>query len=473
MKPSELSRRNFLNRCAVCAAGLAAYPMLGEAMNYYPMPVLSKPKVKPVIKTIFAYPDPAGPIWPNIGYDFDLKVADYKQKLLAGCKDAEFRFVTTMIGSDAEAKRIIEEDPEVDGYLYFLVGCLWGNLSETLAQSGKPMIMVDHMYAGSGEFLTAYASARRQKLPVIPVSSSDFNDVLKAVHYLVTMKMLRASTMLVVGGTPDPKLTEVYGIEVKGVDFKEINDCYNAVPEKEYKAKADEWINRSGKVVEPNLEEIRKSAAMYLAMAGVMEDHHAQAITVNCLGGIYSQQMVCAYPCIGFMELDDQGFVGACEADQRSTLTKLIMTYQAGRPGFISDPVIDTSKNQIIYAHCVAPSKVYGPDGPYNPFHIRSHSEDRKGAAIRSLMPLGQMTTTIEFDHNRKQVIFHQGVTVENVDEDMACRSKLAVEVKGDVFKLLNEWDQWGWHRVTFFGDLKREVETLAMLYGFEMLYEA
>ena len=212
---------------------------------------------------------------------------------------------------------------------------------------------------------------------------------------------------------------------------------------------------------------------MYLAMAGVMEDHHAQAITVNCLGGIYSQQMVCAYPCIGFMELDDQGFVGACEADQRSTLTKLIMTYQAGRPGFISDPVIDTSKNQIIYAHCVAPSKVYGPDGPYNPFHIRSHSEDRKGAAIRSLMPLGQMTTTIEFDHNRKQVIFHQGVTVENVDEDMACRSKLAVEVKGDVFKLLNQWDQWGWHRVTFFGDLKREVETLAMLYGFEMLYEA
>src|SRR5574337_693990 len=35
-----------------------------------------------------------------------------------------------------------------------------------------------------------------------------------------------------------------------------------------------------------------------------------------------------------------------------------------GRPGYISDPVIDTSKNQIIYAHCVAPTKVFGPGGP-------------------------------------------------------------------------------------------------------------
>jgi len=57
------------------------------------------------------------------------------------------------------------------------------------------------------------------------------------------------------------------------------------------------------------------------------------------------------------MELDDRGFVGACEADQRSTITKLMMTYQVGHPGFISDPVIDTSKNRIIYAHCVALQK--------------------------------------------------------------------------------------------------------------------
>jgi len=142
-------------------------------------------------------------------------------------------------------------------------------------------------------------------------------------------------------------------------------------------------------------------------------------------------------------------------------------------PGFISDPVIDTSKNQIIYAHCIAPTKVFGPDGPSNPYHIRSHSEDRKGACNRSLMPLGQMITSIQFDHNRKQVIFHQGKTVANVDEDKACRNKLAVEVKGDIYKLLNYWEEWGWHRVTFFGDLKRPVYNIVSLLGFKVVEEA
>jgi hypothetical protein len=149
------------------------------------------------------------------------------------------------------------------------------------------------------------------------------------------------------------------------------------------------------------------------------------------------------------------------------------MTYLVGRPGFISDPVIDTSKNQIIYAHCIAPTKVYGPDGPANPYHIRDHSEDRKGACNRSLMPIGEMTTTLQFDHFKKKVIMHQGVSVENVNEDKACRTKLAVEVKGDVYKLMNYWDQWGWHRVSFYGDLKEPVYHLAALMGFEVVEEA
>jgi hypothetical protein len=154
-------------------------------------------------------------------------------------------------------------------------------------------------------------------------------------------------------------------------------------------------------------------------------------------------------------------------------MTKLIISTLTGHPGYISDPVIDTSKNRIIYTHCVAPTRVFGPDGPSNPYHLRDHSEDRRGACNRSLMPLGEMTTTLQFDHNKNKVILHQGVSVENVDDDRACRNKLAVEVKGDIYKLMNEWDQWGWHRVTFYGDLKRQVYNLASLLGFEVQEEA
>jgi L-fucose isomerase-like protein len=168
--------------------------------------------------------------------------------------------------------------------------------------------------------------------------------------------------------------------------------------------------------------------------------------------------------------LNDDGLVGACEADIQSAATMLAVTYLTGRPGYISDPVIDTSKNQAIYAHCVAPSKVWGPKGASNPYHIRSHSEDRKGASIRSLMPLGEMTTTLKFIPNQKSVVVHQGKAVANIDDDKACRTKLAVEVK-DARKLMAQW-QYGWHRVTVYGDVRVPLEIYSDLTGTKIVEE-
>jgi hypothetical protein len=79
----------------------------------------------------------------------------------------------------------------------------------------------------------------------------------------------------------------------------------------------------------------------------------------------------------------------------------------------------------------------------------------------------------VEFSPVRKEVLVHQGKTVENVDEDKACRSKLAVEVKGDMDKLLGQWDQWGWHRVTFYGDAKEAVAETAKALKMKVVEEA
>ena len=157
----------------------------------------------------------------------------------------------------------------------------------------------------------------------------------------------------------------------------------------------------------------------------------------------------------------------------RSTLSMLALGLLTGKPGYISDPVIDTSKNQIIYAHCVAMTKADGPAGPANPYHLRNHSEDRKGAVVASMLPLGRLTTTIEMDPLKKQVLLHQGKTAAHIDDDRACRTKLAAEVKGDIGRLLSFWDQWGWHRVTFYGDLKEPVAALADRIGYEVVEEA
>jgi hypothetical protein len=471
-QPATLyTRREFVSNCTVCAAGITALSAIPLSTLFATTDVLKMEKTR--ISLIFAHPDPTQPNWPNIDYDFAGHIKGVHTKLLEKCPEVEFIPVTVTSGSAIEAHKMLSASNDLDGYLIYLAGCLWGDFTETITAAGKPTILVDHLFAGSGEFLTSYARAKREGHKVMAVSSSRFDDIVDAVKCLDTLKKLKQSKILVVGRDTDDQIRRSYGTTMSKIEFDEINQAYKEVKSSDAKEVAQRWIKNAEKVMEPSEEDIEKAAGMYLTMYSLLQKHKAQGITVNCLGGIYSGRMVEAYPCMGFMQLDNDGLVGGCEADQRSAMTKLLMTYLVGRPGMISDPVIDTAKNQIIYAHCVAPTKVFGPDGPSNPYHIRDHSEDHKGACPRSLMPLGEMTTTILFDHNRKQVILHQGITVENVDEYRACRNKLAVEVKGDVYKLLTYWDQWGWHRVTFYGDLKRPVYNIASLLGFEVLEEA
>ncbi len=470
---SCMSRRSFIGNCSASAAGFLMAPSLGLSVNprLFSTGERSMPKTR--IKVIYAHPDPTRPNWPNIGYDFAGYIEERKKLLGQKCPHIEFSSVTVDTGAKEKGEEIVRNSEDYDGYVVYLTGCLWGQLTEAIGSSGKPTVVVDNLFAGSGEFLTSYANLKRNGHKVVGVSSSNFDDVAEAVNCIDAISKLGKSRILVVGRDPDQGVTETYGTAVQKVEFDEINKVYEKINREDARKVADEWITRADRVIEPSREDVDKAAAMYLAMASFMDQYNAQAITINCLGGIYSGKMIDAYPCLGFMQLDNEGMVGACEADQRSTVTKVLMTYLAGQPGFISDPVIDTARNRIIYAHCMATTKVYGPAGPSNPYHIRDHSEDRKGACPRSLMPLNRMTTTIQFDHNKKQAILHQGKSVENVDVDKACRTKLAVEVKGDVYKLMEQWDRWGWHRVTYYGDHKRLLYNAASLMGFEVLEEA
>jgi len=236
---------------------------------------------------------------------------------------------------------------------------------------------------------------------------------------------------------------------------------------------ADRWEKGASIVSGVSRETMETSAAMYLAMKAVLKKHGANAITVNCLGGFYGGH-IHAYPCLGFHQLLNEGLVGACECDLRSTSTMVAMTaLTQGRPGYISDPVVDTAKGQIIYAHCVAANRPFGPAGAENPYQILTHSEDRQGASVRSILPVGYRTTTVEFDAGRREVLFHQAKAVENDPDDRACRTKLGAEPVGDMEKLFAHWDHWGWHRVTYYGDLKEPVYALADELGFRVVEEA
>jgi L-fucose isomerase-like protein len=174
------------------------------------------------------------------------------------------------------------------------------------------------------------------------------------------------------------------------------------------------------------------------------------------------------------MEILNDGGQGVCEAQPDDTLSMLMARILTGRPGFVSDPAVDTSKNQIVYAHCVGTTKVFGPEGESNGFRIRTlHNRDPRGACAESLMPAGYMTTTFRTNVSRKQLIIHQAKSLGALDSEHACRTKLIGEVRGDIGKLFDQWDQFGWHRVTVYGDVQEPLAEFGKALGLEVILEA
>jgi len=262
------------------------------------------------------------------------------------------------------------------------------------------------------------------------------------------------------------------GIPIVHVPFAELNDLARAADGDEVRAWADRWEKGAQRIEGVTRETIERSAAMYLGQKALMKKHGANAITINCLGGFYGKH-IDAYPCLGFCQLVDEGVVGACECDLRSSAAMVALTtLTQGRPGYISDPVMDSARREIIYAHCVAPTRVFGPGGPANAYEILTHSEDRQGASLRSFLPVGYLTTTVQFEPRRKEILLHQARAVGNDANDRACRTKLRAQPLGDFEKLFTMWDVWGWHRVTFYGDLKEPVQALADAVGWKVVAE-
>jgi len=465
------SRRGFMGGAGAGLLGFAissSADMLSFAQS--PQASAAEPDLKypkPKIGIIFSHITPDKPTWPYKGYDYEGRKKQLTAKLKAACPNSDFVFATVMNAEEAQAA--VKKMADVDGLVSYLVG-IWTGASNVIAHSGKPVIMVDDLYAGSGEFIGTRAQALREQLPVVAVASSDFRDVVKAIQIFEAMKRIKAARILDVNEDEVKEIEPIKastGMDVQRVTFAELNSYYEKADEKEAALWADKWIRGAKKVVEPTREEIIKSGKMHLGISALMKDRSAEAVTIDCLGGFYSGKLH-AYPCLSFHTLNNNGLVGACEADLDSTVTMIMLKHLVSRPGMISDPVFDISKNQIIYAHCVAPNRVFGPKGTANPYILRSHAEDNKGAVVQSLLPLGQVVTTVQTNVMEKAMVVHSGKTVANIDDPKACRTKLATEVNAQ--KILDNW-RWGWHRVTFYGDWRKDVKDLATLMQFK-LYE-
>ena len=525
----SLSRRSvlaagFAAGCTACLGGLS--PFKNAAFGQGPG---EKVRIRLLFANDWRFSNDGAIItdagWPFVGYDYRPIQAETLAALRDGCRNMEFvlSFANTpehtqeIINADSAA----ENDPanRIDGYIIVTSGIL--DAINPVLDTGKPAILSDFLYTGTLGFVTytaaliragkpnfaymssnrledlvaaascfpiakgpggnkafveAVAKVRRDIVAGVRVDMKCTEDTVDILSMDDLLKELKTKKMLAYEGTSPEFIAaskETLGIEVLNRPFTELNDLWDKADKNRAQEILAKWKKETVAVVDVPDDVLEASARMYLAMKQTLKNHDACGITVNCLGGFYGNHIF-AYPCLGFHELLNEGLIGACECDVVSTLTMVVMTtLTKGRPGFISDPVLDVSTKQIIYAHCVAASKAFGPQGQTNPYMIMTHSEDRQGASVRSILPLGYMTTSLEMQPERNEIVFHQAKAVANSTEDRACRTKLCAVPVGDYEKLFTEWDRWGWHRVTYYGDLKEAVYTLAHALGWKVIAEA
>jgi len=435
-----------------------------------------------VARLYMAKPD--NPYWPKPGLDLKKEMATYElefRKLDDQLYDVDF-VVDELVASPDDVASLETRLKQVDGILVIHLTMGTGGILERILRVGNYTMVFAAPYSGHqwihfGELMKQDIGARMGC-----ILSSDYSRLaaairpFRAIHHLREAKILnvtaRGSRM------PDEYVQSIktkFGTQISRLELERVVAAYNAVAEKDAQAEATRWVKGAEAVIEPSHEDIVNSCRLALAFEKLMDEEDATVITVDCYGSMFKPLcQTYAFPCVGFTRLNNMGLGGICESDLRSAMTHIIFQGLAGKPGFISDPTIDESKNAAILAHCLGTTKMDGPDGPSAPYKLRTIMERREGVVPQVRMRLGQKVTQARLIGSDLMLYFTGEIieTPVSLKDDRGCRTKITVKVDGDAKKLWKNWSH-GLHRVTCYGDIAPELEWFCRFKGIKMVNEA
>jgi hypothetical protein len=465
---ADLSRRDFLSTAAfITACAAKAGGLSGEILEEPADVGLPTTRIH---KVFLAKPVPT---WPKPDLDVAEEMRRINEQLAA--------LASRMPGVQLEGGKLYRVAGDVpasaaalgnpDGILVFNLTSTLASHIERLAGTGLPTVLFSQPYSGHD---WAEVPAMRQKgHRIICLATSDFNEIAGACRLIRAAHLMSTTRVLYVNSSPFPaqtaeRIKQRLGTEVVHISPERVNVAFRAIEDAAALKDAREWVAGALRVVEPSESEIASSSRLYLALRKLMREERAHAVTINCLG-LFAQKLLPAYPCLAFCKMNDLGLVGVCEGDMDSTLTQLMFSYAFDIPGYVSDPVIDTSSNTVIHAHCVSATRLDGPAGGRAPYIIRSHMEDNKGASLQVKMRVGQVITMAKLVRHDTMLI-SGGTITGNPESDRGCRTKITTRV-ADARKLLEGYEG-GLHRVIFYGDRTQGIRDLAGLMRFQVKEE-
>ena len=435
-------------------------------------------RTKTRIRTLFLG-FPKGTKWPGQetdspmfqgAYSLENRVKVYSEKL-STFEHEYLEFVgKDLIRTESDLVGMEEAVKSEDGVLAFYLGAGARGMGEVLSW-GVPTIFCN---------TPGYVALRGEH--IIPVRSSDFTDVqhkagvLEAIHRLKETKILYVSN----GGLSEEflaKAKEKLGVEIKNVENKRLLSARDDIDEEMAKELAQKWIDNAEAVMEPTYQDVLEASRLYYGIKKVMEEEDANVITISCFGLYIGTDL--PLPCLAFVQLNDEGMAGVCQADINATLTQLMIGYIGDRPGFVANTFVDTATDTVTYSHCLAATKMGGVCGEAEPYILRDHMGDYRSVCLQVRMKVGKKVTVGSFRPFDRMLISTPEI-VGNIHlfslpfsffDEHNCRTQ--VVTKGvDTKKMMRETLSDTGHRVLFYGDWLDEVRDMGKLLGFEIVEE-
>jgi len=414
--------------------------------------------------------------WPTPTMDVEAERSRYEAEFARMGKEfSDVEFVTDQLVTKKEELAALQDKLQTaDGVLAIHLTIGVGSLLREVLAAKKPTMLFAAPY--SGHEWVGFGAMRNQAggENLDCLLTSDLSELaaavrpFRAIHHLREAKLLNLTTRALPAEFTQAAAAK-FGTQIQVIDLPRMMAAYEAIDPKAAEEEARRWMRRAKKVVEPSRNEILRSCQLALAFEKLLAEENATALTVDCYGSMYRK--LPAFPCVGFVRLNDMGLAGICESDLTSGITFLLLQALSGRPGFISDPTVDESKGAIILAHCLGSTRMDGPAGPRAPYKLRTIMERQEGCVPQVTMRVGQKVTQALLV-GTDNLLYFTGDIIESPDTERGCRTKMTVKVDGNITRLWQNWSH-GLHRVTCYGDVVPDLKRFCRFKGIKMVNEA
>lgn len=272
--------------------------------------------------------------------------------------------IITRLRIETEAKKVVrkEEDlknleTDIDAFIIFVHSIHRYSSIVSLANTGVPIILSGEETA-PGDALDIFEYIADYNNVILTFS---YEEIRSKIRVLKTIKFLGEVRVLVFNAQEQLLKESVWHnnpifkgmIKTQNIDIDKFGKIYKKVDRLEAEELARKWTKEC-RVLEPSLEDIAKSARLYITMKDMIEQSKAGAAYVLWCGQF--TEMLGTKMCFAISKLNDAGYLTGCWRGE-NLLPMLILSSLSEKSVFFGE--VHTYKDGVLsLRHCAVPLRM-------------------------------------------------------------------------------------------------------------------